>query len=195
MAIRHDVVAVGFGFLAAEDIIKMSVKEITVPHSFDDLKQPVKNGLYDPALGPLEKSDSCFTCGQSQAACSGHPGHIQLCVPVYHPLLFKHMLKFLRYKCAVCHKFRISRQRALRIAVVLKLARLGRVKLADDILEDYQMDSGGPSKKEKKLQENGEDNHHDQYSALREVYNKIKDKPLPDQLGSRALEFIQPAMS
>ncbi|CAN0438313.1 unnamed protein product, partial [Scytosiphon promiscuus] len=35
-------------------------------------------GLYDPALGPVEKMTMCVTCGQDQKNCPGHIGHIEV---------------------------------------------------------------------------------------------------------------------
>lgn len=62
------------------------------------------SGLYDPALGPMEQSQSCITCGLGYRDCPGHLGHIKLSVFVYHPLLFSHLFKLLRAKCMYCHK-------------------------------------------------------------------------------------------
>lgn len=211
MAIRHEVVAVGFGFYTAEEIHKLSTKEITVPHAYDDLKQPVLNGLYDPALGPLDKFASCITCGKSQVECSGHFGHIELCVPVYHPLLFKHMLKILRYQCTVCHKFRIARSRALRFALILRLARLGKIQQADEILAGYTEDGapipkklppkkvvtkgpGGEEVMEYEEEEDEEERRADEFQRLRDYYSSLKSREFPDKLSSRALEFIQGAL-
>lgn len=38
-------------------IRKISVKEITSPVIFDNLRQPIQGGLYDKALGPLDPKD------------------------------------------------------------------------------------------------------------------------------------------
>lgn len=37
----------------------MSVKQIVSPIMFDNLKNPVKGGLYDPALGPMDAKEKC----------------------------------------------------------------------------------------------------------------------------------------
>jgi DNA-directed RNA polymerase I subunit RPA1 len=59
MNISHPVSAsiksVGFSFYSAEEIRKLSVKNITNPQLFDTLEHPTSGGLYDPALGPLNK--------------------------------------------------------------------------------------------------------------------------------------------
>lgn len=41
------------------------------------------SGLYDPTLGPVSQHGlPCPTCGMLYVNCPGHPGHIELCVPV-----------------------------------------------------------------------------------------------------------------
>ena len=39
-------------------IRKLSVKQITSPLALDNLKHPILDGLYDPALGPLDAFDT-----------------------------------------------------------------------------------------------------------------------------------------
>ncbi|RZR92239.1 hypothetical protein BHM03_00020545 [Ensete ventricosum] len=41
-----------------EEIRKISVKKITKPDLLDAKNSPVPDGLYDPALGPLNDNDS-----------------------------------------------------------------------------------------------------------------------------------------
>lgn len=53
----------------------------------------MRNGLYDPAFGPLEMRDNCETCGLPDNFCPGHYGHIKLSLPVFNPLLFPVVLE------------------------------------------------------------------------------------------------------
>ena len=53
--VTNYVEAVGFSFYADEEKHSISVKQITSPVLFDNLKNPVIGGLYDPALGPLNQ--------------------------------------------------------------------------------------------------------------------------------------------
>jgi hypothetical protein len=50
---------VSFSFLSAEDVRRISVKQIVNPVLFNDLGRPTIGGLYDPALGPFDKQDMC----------------------------------------------------------------------------------------------------------------------------------------
>jgi hypothetical protein len=47
--------AVGFNFYTNEEVHGISVKQITSPILFDNLRNPVSGGLYDPALGPIDQ--------------------------------------------------------------------------------------------------------------------------------------------
>lgn len=51
------VTGISFSFLTTEDIRRISVKQIVNPVLLDDLNRPNVGGLYDPALGPNERSD------------------------------------------------------------------------------------------------------------------------------------------
>ncbi|CAI6003852.1 unnamed protein product [Closterium sp. NIES-64] len=127
---------VGFGFYTADEVRAISVRRITNPLLFDGLRSPAAGGLYDPALGPVDKSDVCVTCqlgyfhcpghfGHLELAlpeyhpllfplpwlgyfhCPGHFGHLELALPVYHPLLFSLLVKLLRCVCLRCHHLKL----------------------------------------------------------------------------------------
>lgn len=56
-------------------------------------------------MGPVDQSSGfCQTCNLRYSSCPGHPGHIELDVPVYYPVLFPAMYQLLRCKCFYCHK-------------------------------------------------------------------------------------------
>jgi hypothetical protein len=55
-------------------------------------------------------ANRCETCGMNHFSCPGHPGHIELCVPVYHPLFFARLYKLMKSICLHCHKFRVPEE-------------------------------------------------------------------------------------
>ncbi|RYH32421.1 hypothetical protein EON65_00555 [archaeon] len=61
-------------------------------------------GLYDSKMGPMDQKVYCGTCRSNVATCPGHPGHIELDLPVYYPLYFGELVRLLRSKCLFCHK-------------------------------------------------------------------------------------------
>ena len=93
-----------FRHYSSHEVRKLSVKEITNPQSLDRLLNPVANGLYDLALGPLDKNDVCLTCHQSYFKCAGHFGHIALALPVYNPIFLRDLVKLLKVSCLSCHQ-------------------------------------------------------------------------------------------
>jgi DNA-directed RNA polymerase I subunit RPA1 len=98
-----------FQFYNDEEILKLSVKEITNSQSLDRLLNPIPNGLYDLALGPLDKNDVCMTCGMDYLTCPGHIGHIGLILPVFNPVLFKELIRLLRSSCSTCNTLLTSK--------------------------------------------------------------------------------------
>ncbi|GLC72049.1 hypothetical protein PLESTF_001198600 [Pleodorina starrii] len=120
------VAAVRFGFYTEDEVRKLSVVKITSPIIFDNMKVPVKDGLYDPRMGPVDVRDRCGTCRLGFDRCPGHFGHIELPVPVYNPLVFKVMYKLMRCTCLHCHRFKLSQQ-----TVDVYMAKLQRLAVGD----------------------------------------------------------------
>jgi len=54
-AISDVITGVSFSFYTPEDVRKLSVKQITNPVTYDELQNPVEGGLYDLALGPVDR--------------------------------------------------------------------------------------------------------------------------------------------
>uniref|UniRef100_F1KPQ2 DNA-directed RNA polymerase subunit n=1 Tax=Ascaris suum TaxID=6253 RepID=F1KPQ2_ASCSU len=87
------------------EIDELSVVQITQTKTFDEIGHPVRGGLYDPRLGPIELFDQCETCYQQGTYCPGHMGYIQLDVPVFNPLLFSFTYSLMKGTCVHCHRF------------------------------------------------------------------------------------------
>lgn len=81
---------------------------MTSPIIFDNLKNAVIGGLYDPAFGPMDSREKCRTCGLNSYECPGHFGHVEVSVPLYNPLVFMTLFKVLRTSCMHCFKFRMT---------------------------------------------------------------------------------------
>ncbi|THH26811.1 hypothetical protein EUX98_g7375 [Antrodiella citrinella] len=130
------VTSISFSFLSTEDLRRISVKQIVNPVLLDDLNRPNIGGLYDPALGPSEKQDICSTCHLTYFTCPGHFGHIELPVPVFHPLFMGKMYDLLRGTCLFCHRFKVSRAELVKTVAKLRLLDSGLLvpaKLVDDM--------------------------------------------------------------
>ncbi|KAH8194787.1 hypothetical protein TruAng_011052 [Truncatella angustata] len=110
--------SVDFDFLTPNEIRKISVKRIENPTTFDSLLNPTPGGLYDPALGAWGDS-----------FCPGHAGHIDLPVPVYHPVFLDQVMRLLRSQCIYCNRFRM---RAADLALYKCKLRLLQFGLIDE---------------------------------------------------------------
>ena len=120
--------------------------------------------MYDPRLGSTAADSAgpggggappCVTCSNGYVDCPGHFGHIELVVPVYHPLLFFKILNILRMKCFYCHKLRAPK-RVLEVLqakfMLLQMKQYSQAKSLDDTLassmaqgrlEKYKDNGGG----------------------------------------------------
>eukprot|EP00658_Telonema_sp_P-2_P041530 TRINITY_DN2971_c0_g1_i1.p1 TRINITY_DN2971_c0_g1~~TRINITY_DN2971_c0_g1_i1.p1 ORF type:complete len:1072 (-),score=265.32 TRINITY_DN2971_c0_g1_i1:57-3272(-) len=133
--IGHDVVAAHFSMYTPDSIKAVAACEISNPLIFDDLRRATTGGLYDPAMGPLENLETCVTCGLTYAQCPGHMGFINLCVPVYHPMMFSTLMSILQKKCFTCNRFRMSRTRTNRYVQLLTLLAGGHLVEACDLVD------------------------------------------------------------
>jgi len=83
----------------------MSVAHIQYPETMDEQKQrPRENGLGDPRLGTTDRNFSCATCNENNQVCTGHFGHIELAVPVFHIGFIRKIQKLLEIVCHNCSK-------------------------------------------------------------------------------------------
>ncbi|TFA97904.1 DNA-directed RNA polymerase I subunit [Trichoderma ghanense] len=124
--VASEVESVEFTFLSAKEIQAISVKRIENESTFDNLLNPVPGGLYDPALGSWGDAP-CATCNLNQNNCPGHPGHIQLPVPVYHPVFLDQAYRLLRATCVYCKGFRLPPKDLHKYTCQLRLLHHGLI--------------------------------------------------------------------
>ena len=84
-------------------------------------------------MGAVDRGVLCATCGLSDLSCPGHPGHIELDFPVYHPLLFTSVFQLVRSSCSCCHRLRLSNARIWPYVAKLKLLEMDDVVGAEEI--------------------------------------------------------------
>lgn len=102
-----DINAIQFGILSTEAIRQMSVTTIDTYTK----KIGANRGVYDLKLGAdLGSKVSCASCGLNLKKCPGHFGHIELSLPVPHPLCLRTILSFLRCTCIHCSELLIPSQ-------------------------------------------------------------------------------------
>ncbi|CEH13852.1 beta and beta-prime subunits of dna dependent rna-polymerase [Ceraceosorus bombacis] len=131
--ITSSIGSTSFCFLTTQEIRALSEKAIVNPVLLDTTGLPTAGGLYDPALGPMERSAICQTCHQSSFKCPGHFGHIELPAPVFHPLFMSHMFNLLRGCCLFCHRFKINAFTRILFVARLQVLEYGLVALSDEL--------------------------------------------------------------
>ncbi|KAF2724049.1 beta and beta-prime subunits of DNA dependent RNA-polymerase [Polychaeton citri CBS 116435] len=149
--------SVSFGFLSSDDIRALSAKRLTNPTTFDTLLNPTPGGLYDLHLGQFG-DNNCQTCGLKTPKCPGHPGHIELPVPVYHPTFMDQTLRLLRATCIYCSRLKLAKVRVHHFGCKLRLLQAGLIKEAKDLDEITSTSSAGKSAQDSESErESGDD--------------------------------------
>ncbi|KAK0557362.1 hypothetical protein OC846_000581 [Tilletia horrida] len=125
-----------FSFLSSDEIRAISVQQIANPVLFDTTNTPSRGGLYDPALGPIDKFDICQTCRSTTYDCPGHYGHIELASPVFHPLFMTHAYNLLRGTCVFCFRFKAPSMQIILFIARMRLIEHNLLKEADDLAHE-----------------------------------------------------------
>ncbi|KAI0502407.1 hypothetical protein KFK09_017356 [Dendrobium nobile] len=136
-AASETVESIDFSFYSADEVRKISFKEITNSELFDIKESPVPDGLYDPALGPIKELDTCKSCGQQDLQCPGHYGHIELARSIYNPLMFRNLKNLLQIACLYCHNFRMGEDKVLRYVSILNLIIEGNITAAKKMATNF----------------------------------------------------------
>jgi DNA-directed RNA polymerase II subunit RPB1 len=118
------IVAVRAQLTSAEHIRRSSVVHVTDPASYT-AGVPRPNGPMDTHMGVIDRSALCQTCGHTAQHCTGHHGHVDLCVPIMHPSHFavRRALAVLACVCWTCSRLlqtdasRAAIERAQRVPV------------------------------------------------------------------------------
>ena len=101
--VEYEVKKIKFSLFSPENLLNMSVGEITIPDTYED-GYPIDNGLMDQRMGVIDPGLRCKTCGGTENQCPGHFGHIKLVRPVIHVSFAKYIYEVLVKTCEHCHK-------------------------------------------------------------------------------------------
>ncbi|RSL88482.1 hypothetical protein CEP52_015208 [Fusarium oligoseptatum] len=171
--VASGVESVEFTFLSPKEIRSISVKRIENDSTFDNLLNPVPGGLYDPALGSWGDAP-CTTCNLNQSTCPGHAGHIQLPVPVYHPVFMDQAYRLLKAACVYCKGFRLPQKELHKYMCKLKLLQHGLIQEAHIVgaigENDLAIELGDFSGLESEAEEEGDSNSIDNVTRARDRY-------------------------
>jgi DNA-directed RNA polymerase II subunit RPB1 len=98
--------SIQFGILSPEEILAHSVCEVNSSR----VTNPFVGTVYDERMGPCNSRGICTTCNEDIRICPGHFGHIELAVPVIHPMFTKILVSILNCICPQCSKLKLSKQ-------------------------------------------------------------------------------------
>ena len=93
--------SVEFSCLSPQKIKDISVCEVVTAELYQE-GRPKTGGLRDPRFGVSSRRGICTACQRTWTQCSGHFGHFQLPIPVYHIGWVTEVLFWLRKTCAQC---------------------------------------------------------------------------------------------
>lgn len=110
-----DFSSLSFSLFTADEIRKLSVVEVK------ESKLSGEGSVYDPRLGVIINHAICVTCKKNNQECPGHAGHIELPVPVPHPMYPEEILMYLNCFCSDCHTLLIDSD-------IMKLKNMFRLK-------------------------------------------------------------------
>ncbi|XP_041782131.1 DNA-directed RNA polymerase I subunit RPA1 [Anopheles merus] len=122
-----------FSVFTTEDVRKISVMKVESYRSFDDMGNPVKSGLYDPAMGPCGFGEICATCTRDVSTCEGHFGLIELDLVVYNPFFMRTVSSLLRITCMSCARVQLQDGAKSLLELQLRLADAGYIVEAEEI--------------------------------------------------------------
>ncbi|KAI0205803.1 hypothetical protein F4808DRAFT_245148 [Astrocystis sublimbata] len=161
---------VDFDFLTPAEIRAISVVKIENPTTFDSLLNPIPGGLYDPALGSWGDF-ICTTCNLPSPNCPGHVGHIELPIPVYHPVFMDQILRLLRAQCQYCYRFRMRRPDISLVVCKLRLLQFGLIDEANH-LDDITAETDNIEVDDEDMSADEKDSNIDKIVRMREAYTK-----------------------
>ena len=95
---------VTFSVLSADQIRDRAACQVTSIDLFS-AGAPVQGGLYDARMGVTEFGHRCATCHRCNKECAGHPGYIELALPLFNSLFVDtYVKKILRCVCLRCSR-------------------------------------------------------------------------------------------
>jgi len=116
---------ISFGMFSSKEVKKISVCEIT------DSKLSGQGTVYDPRMGVLKNHALCVTCNKSNDKCTGHFGHIELPIPIAHPMYPEEILMYLNCFCGECASLLIT-HKEMKLLDMFKLRGASRMKAIID---------------------------------------------------------------
>src|SRR5665213_2190177 len=88
---------------------------------------PHPDGVYGTRLGTTDYAHPCATCLNSKRACLGHSGHYELNYPIWSPMTFNDLNKWLKIICFNCGNPIIDQTLYLRFPKAKRLEEASKI--------------------------------------------------------------------
>ncbi|MHB2027952.1 MAG: hypothetical protein ACYCPT_03945 [Acidimicrobiales bacterium] len=98
-----EIYSIQFSLNGTETVLKDSNVIISSTDQYVN-NEPQAEGLYDTHLGVSDIRFECQTCFHNKKHCLGHEGNINLFYPIFNPLGFVDMIKWLKIICFMCFR-------------------------------------------------------------------------------------------
>ncbi|GBG32582.1 DNA-directed RNA polymerase subunit [Hondaea fermentalgiana] len=99
-----------FAMLSGPEMVQASELRVSNNKLYEiGSREPVEYGCLDPRLGVSDKSLTCKTCKKNLTNCTGHFGHIELTLPVFHIGYYKAIQSVLQTVCKSCGSVLLNR--------------------------------------------------------------------------------------
>jgi DNA-directed RNA polymerase I subunit RPA1 len=131
---------VSFFFYSPKEINEVCSSEIFCPVFFDTKGKTIEGGLLDENMGTVDVRQKCKFCSLHFSFCTGHPGFIDLAIPIANPLIKNLFKSILKSKCWYCNFFRICNWKTklffLKI-MIMKLEILENKKKFEKLIKKF----------------------------------------------------------
>ncbi|KAL3647246.1 DNA-directed RNA polymerase III subunit 1 [Castilleja foliolosa] len=96
--------SIQFSTFSGNEVLKAGEVQVSRGVYYDNVKNPIDNGLLDPHMGPPSKNCSCSTCYGNFRECPGHCGYLVLGLPVYNVGYLDTLVNILKCICKKCSR-------------------------------------------------------------------------------------------
>lgn len=133
-SITKKIGSIKFSCISPEEIRRMSAVKVITADTYNDEGRPIVGGLMDPAMGVIEPTMRCATCGCKVDECPGHFGHIELAMPVIHVGFVKDIKQMLESTCGKCGRLMLTED-----AITARKAQLESIRSMGGDTNDVKM--------------------------------------------------------
>jgi len=121
-----------FAMLSGLEMMQGSELRVSNNKLYDmQTREPVEYGCLDPRLGVSDKLLTCKTCNKNLKECTGHFGHVELTLPVFHIGYYKAIQSVLQTICKNCANILLNRADKLKFLQLMQRSSADSIQKAN----------------------------------------------------------------